>query len=82
MCANLKDWGKHGVGEYARAGQPTTASSPSGLLLKRLNRCVNEFAFRRSVGPGNGFETIGTALAGMRGRQPTYDRLTANRLTA
>lgn len=86
------DWVNHGVGEYVR-GQVTTNGIESFWTLvkrgqhgvyhfmswKHLHRYINEFAYRQSAGPGNGFKTIGEVLRRMRGRRLTYKRLTKGR---
>ena len=86
------DWVNHKVGEYVRGQVTTNGIESFWALLKRgyvgtfhfmswkhLHRYVNEFAFRQSAGPGNGFKTIGEVLGGMRGRRLTYARLTGRR---
>ena len=84
------DWVNHKVGEYVRDQTTTNGIESFWSLLKRgytgvfhfmswkhLHRYCNEFAFRQSVGPGNGFWTIGKALGGMKGKRLTYKALTA-----
>ena len=84
------DWVNHKVGEYVRGQATTNGIESFWSLLKRgyvgvfhfmswkhLHRYVNEFAFRQSSGPGNGFDIIGTVLSGMKGKRLTYAKLTA-----
>lgn len=87
------EWINHKIGEYVRDQITTNGIESFWSLLKRgyvgvfhymswrhLHRYVNEFAFRQSVGPGNGFETMGEVLYGMRKRRLTYARLTGRRI--
>ena len=86
------DWVNHGVGEYVRDQATTNGIESFWTLVKRghhgvyhfmswkhLPRYVNEFAYRQSAGPGNGFKTIGEVLRRMRGKRLTYKRLTKGR---
>ena len=83
-------WVNHSVGQYVNGVASTNGIESFWALLKRgyigvfhymswrhLHRYVNEFAFRHSVGPGNGFATIGAVLDEMVGRRLTYKKLLA-----
>lgn len=80
----------HSTGEYVRGMAHTNGIESFWALLKRgyigiyhymsfkhLHRYVNEFAYRESEGPGNGFDVIGGTVMGMIGRRLTYRELTA-----
>ena len=86
------DWVNHGVGEYVRDQAHTNGIESFWTLVKRghhgvfhfmswkhLHRYINEYAYRQSAGPGNGFKTIGGVLKNMRGKRLTYATLTARR---
>ena len=79
----------HSVGEYVRGEAHSNGIESFWSLLKRgyvgvfhymswkhLHRYVNEFAFRQSAGPGNGFSVVGKVLNGMKGKRLRYARLT------
>ena len=82
----------HSVGQYVKYGYVTTNGIEGfwGLLKrgyvgtfhymswKHLHRYVNEFAYRTSSGVGNGFNTIGGVLGGMKGKRLTYATLIAS----
>ena len=83
------DWVNHKIKEFVRGDVTTNGIEGFWSLLKRayigvfhwmsakhLHRYVNECAFRQTVGPGNGFRTMGETLVGMRGKRLTYARLT------
>ena len=86
------DWVNHGEGEYVRGDVTTNGIESFWTLVKRghhgtfhfwswkhLHRYINEFAYRQSIGPGNGLETIGAVLKNMRGKRLTYKMLTKGR---
>ena len=83
------DWVEHSAGEYVRGQVTTNGIESFWALLKRgyvgtfhymswqhLHRYCNEFAYRASAGPSNGFQTIGDVLRRMVGERLTYERLT------
>ena len=84
------EWVNHGVGEYVCGQAHTNGIESFWALLKRgyvgvfhymswkhLHRYVNEFAYRLSEGPGNGFKTIANTFRRMGGKRLTYKQLTA-----
>ena len=84
------EWVEHSSGEYVRGMVTTNGIESFWALLKRgyigtfhymswdhLHRYCNEFAYRDSVGPGNGFRTIGKVIDRMAGERLTYERLIA-----
>ena len=86
----VHEWVNHSVGEYVRDQVTTNGIESFWALLKRgyvgifhymsfkhLWRYVNEFAFRYSAGPGNGFQTIARTFGRMTGRRLSYQRLIA-----
>ena len=75
----------HSVGEYVRDQVTTNGIESFWALLKRgyvgifhymsfkhLWRYVNEFSYRCSAGPGNGFQTIAQTFGRMLGRRLSY----------
>ena len=48
------------------------------MSWKHLHRYCNEFAYRHSAGPGNGFKTIGGVLDRMVGERLTYKRMASS----
>ena len=82
------DWVSHSTGEYVKGKVHTNGIESFWALLKRgyigthhfmswkhLHRYVNEFAYRYSEGPGNGFRTIAHTFDQMIGYRLTYKRL-------
>ena len=84
----------HNEGEYVRDETVTTNAIESFFaLVKRgyngtfhfmseqhLHRYMNEFAFRYTLGEGNGVQTISTVLKRTRGERLTYKGLTRRKL--
>ena len=83
------DYVAHGVGEYVNGQVSTNGIESFWSLVKRgykgtfhfmswkhLHRYINEFAYRQSAGPGNGFKTIGETLSNMKGKKLPYKKLT------
>ena len=50
------------------------------LSPQHLHRYINEFAYRQSVGSGNGFKTIGKTFGQMNQKRLTYKDLTGRGL--
>ena len=82
------EWVNHSAGEYVRGQAHTNGIESFWALLKRgyegtfhymswkhLHRYVNEFSYRVSDGPGNGFRTIARTFDRMIGKRLTYREL-------